>query len=874
MKILCLSFSKISRSTFLALLLFSTPVNSLPLLLDLLISAIWGVDWITSDTSRAEITSLKELRLHDGYVEVESKVYDFANTTSVDLDFDVTVPFSILGFLGAGPSPGEDLRVDFLRNDGNWEELTTFVADSGFLGILSLGGVYSYNDTLPASALHDSFQMRYVMLGGGGFLDFLGDNWYVSDIVLDAEVVPSNPDHYRLAYASSALTCEPQSVAIQACADAACSSLFTDSVTITLSPSGWSGGDTIAFTGGSTTASLRKTTSGTVTLGVSASTPATIGGAAQCSIGGGAYSTFCDLTYADAGFVVSISEFISGRGETATIQAVKKSDASTQCVPAFANINKTINLWSEFSVPNSGTLSAYASSPSVALGQTEPSSTPITAAFNASGVASVPVNYSDAGYVKINVSYTGSGADAGLNMAGDATFLARPAGMCVQTGGECTSPTDGNYANCGVFTQAGAAFSLTVSAMAWQADGETDFCDGNTVAPNYTSTGSSVDFSSAVVSPSGGANGRVNINASSAMTSYVQTLGSQTLSVNQAEVGVFNIGVIPPTYYGASLGTIGDTTAVIFNSQPTGRFIPDHFEAVIDDAGSIAPSCSTGNLYTGEVTSWFVAPELLISALSFYDEVTTNYTHTDYLKLNAASVFAGVVPPTTDSGLSTMGNDGNPLAVDTNILEGTFSTSGTPGVMSYIFSAADDFSYPRGALSEIAPFTPDLDFLIDTTVVDSDGVALNPAVSFSPNSSGVSVRFGRLWLEDTYGSDMSDLMMTLRTEYFNGSGYVVNTFDDCYDWDGANASIDSLSVVLSSTGTLTDGSSGNTGLMLQATSDVPGTPDEGDAVVTYAAPAWLQGDYDSNGSFENPEGTATFGINRGHERLIFRQEVR
>lgn len=874
MRFLHLSFLNILRSAFLAILLISAPVNSLPLLLDLLTSAIWGVDWIASNASRAQITALNELRLHDGYVEVESKVYDFSNANSVNLDFNVSVPFSLLGFIGAAPNPGEDLRVDFLRSDGNWQTLTTFVADNGFLGILSLGGVYSYSGALPASAYHENFQIRYVMLGAGGFLDFLGDNWYVSNIELDADVTPNNPDHYRLSYASSALTCEPQAVTIQACADATCSSLFTDNVMITLSPTGWSGGNTISFSGGSTTNSLIKTTPGTVTLGVSVSTPATVGGATQCSIGGGVHSSFCDLTFADAGFVVSIPEFISGREENVTIQAVKKSDATTQCIPAFANINKTIKLWSEYSLPNSGTLSAYASSPSVALGQTAPSATSITAAFNASGVASVPLNYFDAGYVKLNVSYTGSGADAGLSMIGDATFLARPAGMCVETVGECTNPSGGNYANCTVFEKAGENFSMTVSAVAWQADGETDFCDGNTVTPNYNSDGLTVDLNSSVVAPAGGANGRVNMASDPAITSYIQATGTQTISVNQAEVGVFNIGVTPPTYYGATLGKIGDTTPVTFYSQPTGRFTPDHFGVVVDDVGSINPSCPTGNLYTGEVTSWFVAPELSISAFSKNNEVTTNYTHPDFLKLDAAAVFVGVEGPTKDSRLTTLGNDGNPLAVDTNLVEGTFSTTASAGVMSYIFSAADDISYPRDALSEIAPFTPELDFLIDTTVVDSEGVAVKPSVSFTPNSSGVSVRFGRLWLEDTYGSDISDLTMALRSEYFNGSGYVVNTFDDCTGWDGTNANIDSLSNILSATGTLTDGTSGDTGLMLEASSVVSGASSIGDAVVTYAAPAWLQGDYDDNGSYENPQAQATFGIHRGHERLIFRKEVR
>lgn len=860
-------------SKLIVLAVLSGPMIGHALLFDLLSAAVLGVDWITSNASRAQITGDDQLRLHDGYVEVESQVYDFSEADAVNLNFDVTVPFSLLGFLGAGPSPGEDLRVDFLRDDGNWEELTTFVADSGFLGIISLGGAYSYSDTLPTSAHHDAFQVRYVMEAGGGFLDFFGDNWYISNIEVDADIPPTGPDHFRFAYLSSALTCEPHSVNIQACADAACASLYTDSITMTLSPSGWSGGDTITITGGSTAASLSKTTPGTVTLGVASSTPVSTGGTTQCSIGGGAYSAVCDLTYADAGFVVSIPEFLSGRGDTATIQAVRKSDNSPQCVPAFANISKTLGIWSEYSLPSSGSLSAYVSSPSVAVGQSSGTATSITAAFDGSGLASVPVNYLDAGYVKLNVSYTGSGADAGLNMAGDATLLARPAGMCVQTGGECINPSGGDYANCGIFTQAGATFSLTVSAMAWQADGETDYCDGNTTTPNYNSNGDFVQLGVSLVSPSAGINGSVHLDGNPSSTSYIQATASQAISVNQTEVGVFNFSVTPPLYYSSALGSVGNTSSVTFNSQPTGRFTPDHFEVVVVDVGSVAPSCSTGNVYSGQTTSWLLAPELLISAHSVTDGVTTNYTSTEYLKLDANAVYVAVTPPATDA--SQVGTDLTLLPINTAIIEGDLSVvSGSPGVMRYVFSAADDITYERSALAEVGSFTPVLNFSIETSMVDSDLIALQPAVPFSPNSSGLVVRFGRLWLEDTYGSDTSNLMMAMRSEYFDGSGYTLNIFDDCTDWDSVNASIDSLSAILPATGTLTDGSSGNAGLILQASSDVPGTPDEGYATVTYTAPAWLTGDYDNNGTYEDPEGKATFGINRGHERLIFRKEVR
>ncbi|MDF1761921.1 MAG: hypothetical protein P1U57_00795 [Oleibacter sp.] len=864
-------------STFFALSLISVKVNSLPLLLDLLTSSAMGVDWIASNTSRAQITSLNQLRLYNGYVDVQSKVYDFSNANGVTLDFDVTVPFNILGLIGPAPNPGENLRVDFLRNDGNWQTLTTFVADSGFLGIISVGGAFSYSQALPASAYHDNFKLRYVMLGGGvGLFDLLGDNWYVSNIVLDADVTPNAPDHYRLAYASSALTCEPHSVSIQVCADASCSALFTDSVTVTLSPSGWSGGNTFTFSGGSTTAALSQTTPGTVTLGVAASTPSTTGGATQCSIGGGAYSSLCDLTYAEAGFVVSIPEFISGRGENATIQAVKKSDASTQCVPAFANVSKTIKVWSQYSLPNTGTLPVYASSPSVALGQTAPAATSISAAFNASGVATVAVNYSDAGYVKLNAIYTGSGVDAGLSMVGDATFLARPAGMCVQTDGECISPLGGNYANCDVFEQAGASFPLTVSAVAWQADGETNFCDGNSVTPNYTSNGDSVAFSSSVVSPAAGDSGQVSIYGSPTVTDYLQTSGSQIVDVNQIEVGVFNIGVTPPPYYGATLGNIGDATPVTFTSQPTGRFIPAYFSATVTNAGALAgewtgvfaATCNATFAYSGQELPWLISPAFSIVAKNLAGNTTQNYTQGDFLKLTAAGI--GITAPSADN--TQTGKDTSLLPVSAVLYEGSLVVNGTtPSQLDYEMSMADTLTYDRSLNSEVAGFTPALTYVV-SAITDSDNVNLDSPVNFNP-LTGFELRFGRLYLDDNYGPEDADLDMFLTAQYFNGMRYVRHNDDVCTTWDSGLAAVTPLTLtqLRSSTGTFVLGAGT---LTLIAPTNVAGATDTGEAEVTYAAPSYLTGDYDGDGNFEDPTANARFGVYRGHDRVIYKKEIR
>lgn len=53
------------------LLSVSLPGQALLQNLNLLQGATMGVDWIASVPSRAEINGLNELRIHNGYVEVE-----------------------------------------------------------------------------------------------------------------------------------------------------------------------------------------------------------------------------------------------------------------------------------------------------------------------------------------------------------------------------------------------------------------------------------------------------------------------------------------------------------------------------------------------------------------------------------------------------------------------------------------------------------------------------------------------------------------------------------------------------------------------------------------------------------------------------------
>ena len=829
------------------------PALALLLNLNLLTTATMGVDWLTTNSSKSEITSADELHLFNGVVTTTSKAYDLSTTTSADLNFHVYVPYSLLSVLSSAPNPGEDLMAEYKAADGSWKHLETFVAGSGFLGLLFISGYYEFAEALPSDAFHSDFRVRYTMLGGGANLfDLSGDHWYVSDLNLNATVTPPGPDHFELDFTSTGLTCNPHSVTLRACEDASCATLFTGSVTATLSPTGWSGGDTVTFSGGSTTASLVHTSTGTVSLGVASSTPVTYGGSNLCRIDGGAASTFCDLTFSDSGLIVDVPDFIANRGTSAVTVKAVKTDETQQCAPGFSNVSKNIQLWQTYVSPGSGTRTVAVNGAAVGAGSGSPSTQSLS--FDGNGEASINVNYSDAGLVQLNLKYEGSGADAGLLMEGYDQFITRPAGFCVSASATCTA----GDASCAAFAVAGSAFNLNVIPQAWQLDSDSDFCDNPLSTPNYADA--NLTISSTLVAPSGGVNGTVT------PASYNHLVGDTQVSVAQSEVGVFQFTVDPPVYWGYELGT--------FTSEPVGRFYPDHFRAAVTVDGEIAAACSgvmNAFTYSGETTSWMAQPQWSLTAENANNQVTQNYTQAGFNRLSATDV--SVTVPVADN--TALGSGGSPLPVTVTDSPGSLSVSASAGTVLFELNVLDEIRYDRSLLSQVAPFTPDLSWTLNSAT-DSDGANLLATSTVTPGTSFV-VRFGRLWLEDAYGPETENLTVPLRAEFYNGSRYVINTDDQCTVWDSANATLSGtagLTSLLASSGVLSAGTSGGYGLLLQAPVTLSGSPLTGQADVNYTPPAWLDGSIIPVSGFANPQGTVTFGLFRGHQRRIFQREMR
>ncbi|MFM4705418.1 DUF6701 domain-containing protein [Aeromonas bivalvium] len=442
---------------------------------------------------------------------------------------------------------------------------------------------------------------------------------------LKSNPVGNQIDHFEFDHGGQPLTCNPETLTIRACANASCSQLVTEPVRATLTPlqsgsNGWvadsqvsySGNSaTVSFSGGSTSLQLRQNLSGAVTVGVSGSTPSTKPlSTTLCRAGGGAPSpAACTLNFADSGFVFDVQDTYANKPQQVLMKAVKRDDASQQCVPGFANVSKPVSLWSDYVSPTSNPFGGkvMVNGNVIATSQAAGQASPQTLLFNGQGETTLAVNYPDAGKMQLNARHDGSGDSAGLVMTGTDTFVSRPVGLCIQAPqGACTA---GN-ASCPVFKKTGEGFPLHIQAMAWQADDDKALCD-NLTTPNFALP--DIALSSELVAPQDGVVAQVT------PTRYSQVAASNSLNtpvLSLDEVGVFKMTATPPIGTSPTTGYFGYTIPPA-TSVPVGRFVPWDFNLV---RGDILPACGEFS-YMGQP----FLTELQIQARNQAGAVTRNY---------------------------------------------------------------------------------------------------------------------------------------------------------------------------------------------------------------------------------------------------------
>ncbi|WP_337077162.1 DUF6701 domain-containing protein [Aeromonas dhakensis] len=686
---------------------------------------------------------------------------------------------------------------------------------------------------------------------------------------LRSSPVGTQIDHFEFDHSGNALTCNPETLTIRACANPDCSVLITDPVSATLLPTtttsgGWVGGNVVNFSGGSTTLQLRNTTAGAVTVGVSGSTPSTKPlSTTLCRSGGGALSSAaCTLTFADSGFIFDVPDTYSNQPQTVAIKAVKKSDVTKQCVPGFANQSKSIKFWSSYVSPASNIYNNRMSVNNSVIGTSQGNATALSLSFDAQGQSSMTVTYPDAGKVQLDARYDGTGSEAGLVMLGSDAFVARPVGLCITTAAAaCT----GNYASCPIFKKAGESFQVDIKAVAWESANDGDICTGNLATPNFSLSG--IALSNTLVAPTPGST------ASLGKTSYdhgAAANGTTSMEQSVSEVGVFRLTATPPTngYF--------NTTVPPSQSQPVGRFIPADFELV---SGDIVPACDPFT-YMGQ--PFGVA--LDVRARNLAGAQTANYTG-DFAK---GSAFITVANDKDGKTLSSRLRSLQPLPW----LDGRAT-----------FTGSSEFV----RVSDVQPDGPYESLLFGLYMRDNDGDrSLIAMPNFNDGVVGdcsggscnarlidivpMQVYFGRLLAKTETGVASAALAVAQQMQYYEAGGWQQNRLDQCtllslanqgFSFSGAGQSLDTASSELNI--------GGNRKIKLGLGSSPPGgmaaVAKDGEILLQFGKPEmavripyrvelakqptqplWLSDP-------QTLQGEAIFGSSRGNDRIIYRREV-
>ncbi|MEW6593266.1 MAG: DUF6701 domain-containing protein [Thermodesulfobacteriota bacterium] len=675
------------------------------------------------------------------------------------------------------------------------------------------------------------------------------------------QIVPAL-HHIRLLHDGQACTgsSNPASITVQACADAACSALYLDPVTVDLaniSGATWSS-DPVTVSGGQTTLTLTRIIAGTVTLGGTATSPSASnptrcfnGPAETCSLTFGA----CVFDVIESGEAAFTPIYTKLAGSPFTLDVLSLSGTS-QTVSQVAIVDAS-----------TGTCPTH-----VALANT---STPLPSSFTANQRKTFSFTYGNAvREARIRVTYGSSQYSCSTD-----NFAIRPqsftlASTATQTGSTGTP----------VFRAGQDNFSLTATALAGY-DG-TPKINGSlvTTALPYLGTIGGGTFSAAT------------------KATGVATASTLTYS----EVGNFNLGQY--AVYDDGFAAVDSTKPAPectsdFNNGPTvngrygcmfgslaagpfGRFVPHHFTVT----ASVVNSCASG-AFTYMNQPFAFSGASVVEARNFAEAVTRNYAGA----YAHGSVSFGAENSDNGTDLSNrfvLYGSGTFPSFSGTWINGAFTLPETSVAFRRPTTATPDSSWGPFELLDLGVTVSDSDVATSPKVSNAD---MNPTAAGGPLTykkfagSPLRLRYGRLRLPNAYGPETETVVMTARLEYYSGATFGLNIQDSCTDPEGiatyrldnaleSNQTDGTILIKGAAATTLTIPTTTATAGLLNLRFSPPGSGNIGytdvTALISTTLP-WLLYEWDGAGNDfdENPFGRANFGLYRGNDRIINWREI-
>lgn len=442
---------------------------------------------------------------------------------------------------------------------------------------------------------------------------------------------------------------------------------------------------------------------------------------------------------------------------------------------------------------------------------------------------------------------------------------------------------DNAAANGGVVHKAGRPFTLSVTAV--NAAG--------TATENYNGSPTVKTLACTLPTP----------NCVSGTLSTGTWSGSATVASQNAvysEAGSFNLTLADATFASVD-DKAGDSSAAeytIAQSAPAlvGRFVPDHF--TLEPAGT-APRFATFDTvcsaprsftYIGQPFRYALAPAATIAARNAANGITNNYS-LNLWKLDASGV--------TQTYTSTM-----PREVDQINPPTVAANAGNTGTGSLELSAADTLTFTRSPTTPQAPFNADISVALSVNDGSETGQAGQGSIGtpsplvFDGGGSGIAFdagaefRYGRLRVANNYGSEKLNLPIDVSAQYWDGEKFASNIADNCtriaagsVQLSGHAGGLSAANMPQSHVLTGVSVQNGQGKLILQKPTSMVGKGSVGVCVdlgpdpaggVACSAPSpanqpWLQGAWSQPNQNEDPQGRASFGVNKGGPVIYMRE---
>ncbi|MBR9784594.1 MAG: agglutinin biogenesis protein MshQ [Gammaproteobacteria bacterium] len=658
-------------------------------------------------------------------------------------------------------------------------------------------------------------------------------------------------NHYRYELADNkGSSCAAKEITLKACADVNCDLIYSQPSTVSLSPQNsnnfeWSGSDVVSFTGQISLAldSLKGNDTKLATLGETPSSQL------RCFIGGKDVGIEgCKINFEDDGLVfknltdntTTIVTQLSGKpsdqGFNSKTYAVEACGNSEFLKSKIVDVDLNYSCSSSSNCSNKLALSNNNNTYELGL-------TPETVAlqFDGNSRAEFSVQYPDAGELSLSGTITDrTGISGSSNI-----FKVRPFGFAMDILDDSGTSTNlngyANSANGTLLKRTGEDFVVGLRTVQW-VDGEDSNNDGvpdnfddlanNNTAEHFTGT---VTLAPQQRLPAGGTTGALS-------TSRVlfDDEGKVNVSLNYDEVGTISINA-QSTY-------LTDTT-VLGQVNNVGRFAPSNFAL----SGSVDAACTASGAFT-----YFDQPladvSFSLTALNHNGSRTVNY-YDGFDKLTNLSL-------QVEHAGSLLNRLANTSAI-------TWPQNASAGQISYSDS---DIAFSRLSGATLDGAYLDANIVLVAQSSQLDGANFNgltcSGTCVADIGGAVSFAYGRATLINNYGGADEALLLPMRTQYWDGNNWRINSYDSCTGFEHDKINDNSGELVSSESGNLSEGAyEVGTGMRVSSPNGAGNYP------VTYTPDAWLLWDWDGDGQADNPpSATLTYGVYRGNDNIIYKRE--